>query len=190
MALAVCFDIWMSRKGQDIMSLDAHYIDKEWTGLHSQHLGLIDCSSDTSGHVLARKTRKLLKKHGVEQKTAAMVRDGGENLRTATVALGEGVPASVTGLRASPPLSCTALGGAPPRMIPCFAHAINGACNGAVKAAKHYKEYRVINVADCLKKLSSIVTYTKKSAKVSVASILLLLRVFLLLLFFFHNRNI
>ncbi len=114
------------------MSLDAHYIDVECTRLVSIHLGLVDCSEDISGRVLSRKAKKILKQSGMIYKTCAMVRDDGINLRTATVALGTGVPA-LGALLASQPLACKALGGDSPRMIPCFSHAINGACNGAVR---------------------------------------------------------
>ena len=161
---AVCFDHWMSRKGQDIISLDAHFIDAEWTRHNSLHLGLIDCSEDTYGAVLSREGKKILKKSGMADKTCAMVRDDGGNLRTTTIAFGQGVLAS-GGLRASEPLSCTALGGDPPRMIPCFAHVMNGACNGAVRTTKSYSRYRIIDVGSSLKHMLSVVTYTKKSAK-------------------------
>jgi hypothetical protein len=73
------------------MSLDAHFIDVEWTRLHSLHLGLIDCSEDTSSEVLSRKAKKILKKSGMADKTCAMVRDDGGNVRTTTLALGKGV---------------------------------------------------------------------------------------------------
>ncbi len=50
------------------MSLDAHFIDAEWTRLNCLHLGLIDCSEDTSGAVLSRKAKKILKKRGMVTK--------------------------------------------------------------------------------------------------------------------------
>ncbi len=76
------------------MSLDAHFIDAQWTRLNSLDLGHIYCSEDKVGAVLSPKAKKSLKKSGMADKTCAMVRDDGENLRTATIALGQGVLAS------------------------------------------------------------------------------------------------
>ena len=67
------------------MSLDARYIDEELMRLHSIHLGIIDCSEDTYGRVLSRKAKKILKQSGMIDKTCAMVRDDGGNLRTSTI---------------------------------------------------------------------------------------------------------
>ena len=101
-------------------------------------------------------------------KTCAMVRDDGGDLRTATVALGTGVLALGI-LHASQPIACKALGGDPSRMIPFFSHAISGACNGSVRKAKSHKDFRVINVEATLKRMQTVVAYTKKSAKGCVA---------------------
>jgi hypothetical protein len=125
----------MSRKGQDILSLDAHDIDDELMRLLSIHLVLVDCSQDTSGRVLSSKAKKILKQSGVIDKTCTMVGDDGGNLRTAIEALGTGVLA-LGALPAYKPLACKALCDDPPRIILCVSHAINGACNGAVRTSK------------------------------------------------------
>jgi hypothetical protein len=59
--MAICFDLWMSRKGHEIMSMDAQYLSEEWV-FSRQHLGLINCSSDTGGVSLFKKARRLLRR--------------------------------------------------------------------------------------------------------------------------------
>jgi hypothetical protein len=58
-------------------------------------------------------------------RVAAVVKDGGGNLATATVVLAK---QGLTG--------CRALGAWVPHVTLCFAHKINGACNAAVLEAK------------------------------------------------------
>lgn len=49
LAVALSFDLWMSRKTEDILSLEAHYVDRNWKW-KTIHLGLINCTNGTSGH--------------------------------------------------------------------------------------------------------------------------------------------
>jgi len=155
-AIVLCYDLWMSRKGEDVMSLDAHYIDEDWEP-RCQHMGLVDCSQGTGGLSIAKKTRRVLKRPGAHEKCAVVVKVGGANLETATRALRNGVDVV-------PPLICAPLGGARVSKSTCWAHGINGAGNAAVRTAKTTK-FKRINVKAALEKLQKCVTYSKKSSK-------------------------
>jgi hypothetical protein len=51
----------MSRKGQEIMSMDAQYMSEDWV-FSRPHLGLMNCSYDTGGVSLFKKARRLLRR--------------------------------------------------------------------------------------------------------------------------------
>lgn len=122
--VTVTFDLWMSKKTDDILSLDAHFISDDWQWRH-QHLGLVAMNGVTSGVVIAAKLRELLDRFHLKGKLFAAVFDGGANLQTARAELSrlhhmDGVPA------------CEALQNANMYFTSCLAHLVNGACNSAV----------------------------------------------------------
>ena len=99
----------------------------------------------------------LLLKFGLVQRTYTYTMDGGANLASTTGVLDHGVP-----LENIQRVCCKATGSSKPNRPQCIAHAINGACNGAVRQAK---ESTQINVKAILEKLQSCITYIKKSSK-------------------------
>ena len=52
----VTFDLWMSKKTDNILSVDIHYICDRWTWQH-KHLGLVAMSGRTRGTVVAKKLK-------------------------------------------------------------------------------------------------------------------------------------
>ena len=122
--VAITFDLWMSRKTEDNLSVDIHFIDKQWQW-HHKHIGIISCKDSSTGEEIAPRIKTILEEYDLLYRVAAVVKDGGGNLATATVVLAK---QGLTG--------CRALGAWVPHVTLCFAHKINGACNAAVLEAK------------------------------------------------------
>ena len=129
---AVTFDLWMSKKTDDILSVDLHFICSRWTWQH-KHLGLVTMNGETRGIVVGRKLKEIFEEFNVMGKLFAMVFDGGANLSTAKT--------EIIRLHADQ-FCCTALGQHKVHTTSCLAHLINNSCNGAVLAAKAAK-YKV-----------------------------------------------
>lgn len=122
--VAITFDLWMSRKSEDNLSMDIHFIDSTWVWRH-HHIGIISCKDSSSGEDIAPRMEPALKAYGLTSRVIAVVKDGGGNLSTATrVLVRQGL------------CCCTALNLIAPYITLCFAHKINGACNAAVLLAK------------------------------------------------------
>ena len=49
--VAVTFDLWMSKKTDDILSLDVHFVSEDWVW-HHKHLGLVAMNGQTTGMML------------------------------------------------------------------------------------------------------------------------------------------
>ena len=58
-------DLWMSRKGEDVLSLNAHYIDKETWHLRSEHIKLVDCKDSSTGAFIAQQVTPILQQKNV-----------------------------------------------------------------------------------------------------------------------------
>ncbi len=52
--VAVSFDLWMSRKTEDNLSFDIHYITDDWRWQHSQ-VGIFSCFDSSIGFDIATK---------------------------------------------------------------------------------------------------------------------------------------
>jgi hypothetical protein len=87
-SVALTFDLWMSRRREDVFALVAHFIDpKDWK---PQHLCLGMIKADhTDGAHLPRMLYKCLVKYKLLGKVIAYVKDGGANLNTCTNTLRE-----------------------------------------------------------------------------------------------------
>eukprot|EP00873_Tetraselmis_striata_P017623 jgi/Tetstr1/437887/TSEL_002840.t1 len=57
--VALTFDLWMSRKTEDHLSVDVHFISSDWVWHHS-HIGILSCADSTSGEAIADKMRPVL----------------------------------------------------------------------------------------------------------------------------------
>lgn len=136
LGVAVCFDLWMSRHGEDVLSMDAFFITPGWEW-RSVHVGLVHCKDGTTGATLAADMKPLLAKFSLMDRIFAYVKDQGSNLKRAAAVLSDGV--NDTGV------SCDAVDRKAPYAGDCYAHAINGACNGSVIAAKNAK-FKTFNV--------------------------------------------
>lgn len=123
---AVTFDLWMSKKTDDILSVDLHYIDERWMWRHV-HLGLVAMNGNTKGVVVATKLKEIFDDYNLMGRLYAMVFDGGANLSTARNELQR---LHGTGF------CCNALERKNLCITNCLAHLINNSCNGAVLAAK------------------------------------------------------
>ena len=123
---AVTFDLWMSKKTDDILSVDLHYVDESWIWRHV-HLGLVAMNGQTRGVVVANKLKEIFDDFKLMGRLYAMVFDGGANLSTARNELQR--------LHGTA-FCCTALERKKLCITNCLAHLINNSCNGAVLAAK------------------------------------------------------
>ena len=123
---AVTFDLWMSKKTDDILSVDLHYVDESWSWRHV-HLGLVGMNGQTRGVVVANKLKEIFDDFKLMGRLYAMVFDGGANLSTAKNELQRLHGTS---------FCCTALERNKLCITNCLAHLINNSCNGAVLAAK------------------------------------------------------
>ena len=149
--ICVTLDLWMSRKGEDVMSLDGHCITPEWE-FFTFHIDLVNCSEGTSGESLAQQILPSFTAYGLEHKLYAYNKDQGGNLRTAAEAMANGE------------VFCKALGTLRPHETDCFAHAVNGACNGSVKKVKGTTFLtRACNVKDVMARFQKVVTFLKQS---------------------------
>ena len=160
-----------------MLSLDIAYIDNSWT-YQARNIGIVHCKEGTSGEQVAKYVLPALERHGLVDKVYAYVKDQGSNLRTTAQALSNalsttdstvcckaiGLPKPYTG-ETGPPQSCSHCVAKPDMLAvasDCYAHALNGACNKAVGAAK--KLGNQLNVEAALKKLREACTYIKKSS--------------------------
>ena len=123
---AVTFDLWMSMKTDEILSVDLHFICPQWIW-HHKHLGLVAMNGQTRGPVIAKKLKEVFEDFNVMGKLYAMVFDGGANLTTAKD--------EIVRLH-DKEFCCADLEQYKINITGCLAHLINNACNGAVLAAK------------------------------------------------------
>ena len=122
--VAVSFDLWMSRKTEDNLSFDIHYITEDCTW-HHHHVGILSCNDSSVGADIAARLQPTIEEFGLSTKIFTIVKDGGGNLSTASKALTD-----------KNMVRCSALGRQRPYETICFAHKINNACNATVKVAK------------------------------------------------------
>ena len=132
LGVAVTFDLWMSKKTDDILSIDLHYVSHRWTWEH-RHLALVAMNGQTRGAVVAKRLKDVFDDFNVMGKLYAMVYDGGSNLASAKQ--------EMMRIR-DKEFCCTALQEKNLHVTSCLAHLINNSCNGAVLAAKDAK-YKV-----------------------------------------------
>ena len=74
--VSLTFDLWMDKKTDNILSLDAHLISDNWQRRH-QHLGLVAMNGQTTWVVIAAKLRDILLRFNLKGKLFVGVFDGG-----------------------------------------------------------------------------------------------------------------
>ena len=160
LGVAVSFDLWMSNKTDDVLSLDVHFISPDWVW-HHKHLGLLSCNGKTRGTDIAPKLQTMFRRFNLEGRLFAVVKDGGANLNTAATELRK---------LQSGEFACVALKQKYAYFTTCIAHLINGACNSAVMFIKGHKFqvcFSMVNIismiynkfacgVDCLRHLQRI----------------------------------
>jgi len=57
--VALTFDLWMSRKTEDNLSVDVHFISSDWVW-HHNHIGILSSADSTSSEAIADKMRPVL----------------------------------------------------------------------------------------------------------------------------------
>eukprot|EP00873_Tetraselmis_striata_P023525 jgi/Tetstr1/443789/TSEL_031777.t1 len=80
--VAITYDLWMSRKTDDLLAICIHYITADWVW-HTKHLGLLPSCGRTKGVHLGKNMHDLLKSYGLLGKLFAATYDGGGNMNTA-----------------------------------------------------------------------------------------------------------
>ncbi|KAK3253614.1 hypothetical protein CYMTET_9274 [Cymbomonas tetramitiformis] len=145
--VSLTFDLWMSHKTEEIFSVVATFLTKDWVPGHCS-LGLVKMGS-TVGVDVAEQFKPIIAKHNLTKKVVAYVKDDGGNLHTCAEALSGSV-------------SCEVLGLSKPKEGDCMAHAVSKSCG---KATLKAVESRCpgIDLDKCNKQLQTCVTYTKKS---------------------------
>jgi len=74
--VAVLFDQWMSRKVEDNLSFDIHYITEDWSWQHN-HAGILSSSDSSIGADIASKLQHVIEEFGLSNKIFSIVKDGG-----------------------------------------------------------------------------------------------------------------
>jgi hypothetical protein len=122
--VAITSDLWMSRKTDDNLSLDMHFISADWKVQH-KYIGVISCKDGFKGGDIDQVLNRALQKYDLLNRAIYVVIDGSGNLATTTrVLASQGMTHCV--LRAKSLRYLTL----------CFAQNVNGACNVAVLVAK------------------------------------------------------
>ncbi|KAK3233639.1 hypothetical protein CYMTET_56091 [Cymbomonas tetramitiformis] len=145
--VSLTFDLWMSHKTEEMFSMFATFLTKDWVPGHCS-LGLVKMGS-TVGVDVAEQFKPIIAKHNLTKKVVAYVKEDGGNLHTCAEAL-------------SGRVSCEVLGLSKPKEGDCLAHAVSKSCG---KATLKAVESRCpgIDLDKCNKQLQTCVTYTKKS---------------------------
>ncbi|KAK3280788.1 hypothetical protein CYMTET_11389 [Cymbomonas tetramitiformis] len=154
LAVSLTFDLWMSRKGEDVFSLVAHWTDENWEYRHC-NLGLVRVES-TAGIDLSVVFKGILDRYNLTDRTFAYVKDDGSNLHTLARAL-DGI------------VTCKSLGITKPLQGDCLAHALSGSCGKATtveveKRVPGGHDGTIGMIGKAHAEFQKCVTYTKKSA--------------------------
>jgi hypothetical protein len=126
--VCLSFDLWMSRKTEDVLALEAHFITIDWEWKHV-HLGLINCDKGTTGVQIAKQLSPILVKFGISDRVFCYIKDQGSDLHTTAQVLSNGIQGCTV-------VQCKLFSRKSPFSSDCLAHACNGACNGACLKAK------------------------------------------------------
>eukprot|EP00873_Tetraselmis_striata_P029455 jgi/Tetstr1/449719/TSEL_036787.t2 len=75
--VAITFDLWMSRKSEDNLSVDSHFIDRNWSWRHF-HIGIVSCKDSSAGEDIAPRTEPALTEYAllnddIKEMTDAMI---------------------------------------------------------------------------------------------------------------------
>lgn len=160
--VAITFDLWMSRKTEDLFAIVVHYGDPETWSIHHNNIGLVKVEK-TDGESLSDDLSAVLQKYGLPAKVIASVKDQGANLKTCIDAL-DSIHSGIC-VEVFPSLLYRFEG-------TCNAHLIStGLARVFAKANQGGHKDPIDKGLSCIdffglkKKLQSCTTYTKKSSK-------------------------
>jgi hypothetical protein len=179
LSVSLSFDLWMSRKCEDVFALLVHFLDPDTWEVKHYALGMV-AVEHTSGAALMEVLDDLINRYNLKGKVIAYVKDEGGNLDTCTRALHEllekqareeareeGVDEDAVGLVTHPALNLET-----PYSGHCFAHLLSGSLSkvlakpkqgGGSKTFDH--DLPKVQWFERIKSLQSCITYTKKSGK-------------------------
>ncbi len=147
-SLSLSYDLWMTRKTEEIFSLNAHFIHEGKK--HQLHLGMPWSRGGTDGQKLAYAVEECISEFNLGTKVIGYTCDGGSNLKTCKLQLDEKVSNSSI---FNPPK--------PQFETPCIAHILSGACKCGVIDVKT----DTLCVERTRNTLQKCITWTKKSQK-------------------------
>ena len=150
-AVAISFDLWMTRKSEEIFSLDGHFIIGAIKS-HA-HLGMPWSKGGTDGQSLSIAVKSCVDKFGLQNKVLCYTSDGGGNLKTCKDNLDKVV---TNGAIFNPSL--------PIFEQDCLAHALSGACKKAILNVK----VDTLSIEKTRVKLQKCITWTKKSKRLQL----------------------
>ena len=147
-AVSLSYDLWMTRRAEEILSLDGHYI----TGAAKTHthLGMPWAKGGTDGQSLSVAVKSCIDKFHLRSKVISYTSDGGGNLKTCKDYLNEMVSNDAIFNPSKPIFEQS-----------CLAHALSGACKKAVIDART----GTLSIEQTRIKLQKCITWTKKSQK-------------------------
>ena len=147
-AVSLSYDLWMTRRAEEIFSLDGHYI----TGAAKTHthLGMPWAKGGTDGQSLSVAVKSCIDKFHLRSKVISYTSDGGGNLKTCKDYLNEMVSNDAIFNPSKPIFEQS-----------CLAHALSGACKKAVIDART----GTLSIEQTRIKLQKCITWTKKSQK-------------------------
>jgi hypothetical protein len=156
LSVALSFDLWMSRKCEDVFALVAHFVDPATWEVRHLCLGMIK-ADQTDGRSLAGQVTECLEKHELRDKVVAYVKDQGSNLNTCTDSLCSSLTTHPMGLQK--PLEGS-----------CFAHLLSKSLSRVLAKTADGEnqldhDLPKIKWFERVAKLSKCITWTKKSGK-------------------------
>jgi len=145
-AVSLSYDLWMTRKTEEVFSLNAQY------QLYNVHLGMPYSRGGTDGQNLAIAVKKTIDEMQLATKVISYTQDGGSNLVTCKRAL----DATVDNSNFFEPIQ-------PIFEQECTAHILQGACKAAVINVE--SDDKTISIEHTRTRLQACITWTKKSQK-------------------------
>jgi hypothetical protein len=74
--VAITFDIWMSRKSENNMSVDIHFICNKWKW-HHYHVGIFSCKDNLTSDDITPHIQRVLEEYDLMSRVVTNVKDGG-----------------------------------------------------------------------------------------------------------------
>ncbi|GMH40414.1 hypothetical protein BSKO_08318 [Bryopsis sp. KO-2023] len=162
-SISLTFDLWMSRKTEDLFAMIAHWIGDDWAVYH-RCLGLVK-ANHTDGSSLSNELHALLVKYNIANRVLGSTKDQGSNMQSCIKALDDiqQKSGSVHIVDSLPSLLNRFDG-------TCYAHLISTALSKVFTKQQQRESqidhgFSTIKFFELKTQLQSQITYTKKSSK-------------------------